>query len=440
MGCCQCNLRQVHPYGVVVSHPRFRTGPIHEAVTVPASSTPPSQGQAPQRVLARVFALTDVGRTREHNEDAFLVADLETGASLDFLNSPIDIPAGPHGALFLVADGMGGAASGELASSMASELVLAGMSNGWRAADPSVAKFAESLRDSTVNANNRIHQHARENPEHRGMGTTATIAGLFGDHLYVVQVGDSRAYLVRNGQAQMLTKDQSLMQRLVEAGELTPEEAERSERRNIILQALGPEPAVTVDLTHQQVRKGDILVLCSDGLSGQVRADEIAYVAQSERDMTGICRSLIDRANARGGPDNITVVAVKFDGEDLRGATADDVFGYKVFPLAGTLNDASRMPTPIPPVNTIKSDPTPRFGTPKPGEHVLEAARQRAIEDAANASAAHAELSGDGEPQILGLPEPEIADRRARAQPIYVMLGLVALAAILIALWSFLRP
>ena len=108
--------------------PRLRTGPIHEAVTVPASPPPtPSQGQPAQPVLARVFALTDVGRTREHNEDAFLVADLEAGQALDFVNDAVDINAGAHGALFLVADGMGGAASGELASSMASELVLSGL-------------------------------------------------------------------------------------------------------------------------------------------------------------------------------------------------------------------------------------------------------------------------------------------------------------------------
>jgi protein phosphatase len=420
--------------------PRLRTGSIHDAVTVPASPLPtPSQGH-PAPVHARVFALTDVGRTREHNEDAFLVADLESGAAIDFGADAVDIRAGAHGALFLVADGMGGAASGELASSMAAELVLSGLRNAWRAADPSVARFAEALRDATIAANHRIHTHARENPEHRGMGTTATIAGLYGDHLYVVQVGDSRAYLVREGQAQMLTKDQSLVQRLVEAGELTPEEAERSERRNIILQALGPEPNVTVDITHQQVRRGDILILCSDGLSGQVKADEIAYVAQQEPDVVGICRNLVDRANARGGPDNITVVAVRFDGEALSNTAAGDQFGYRVFPLAGTLNDASRLPTPIPPANTIKSDPTPRFGTPKPSEATLQAARQQAIERAAAAVAAPEEdLTGDGDPQILGLPEPEIQERRERAQPIYFVLGLIAVAAIVFAVLQLRR-
>ena len=110
------------------------------------------------------------------------------------------------------------------------------------------------------------------------MGTTATVAGVLGDTVYLAQVGDSRAYLVRGGIAAQITKDQSLMQKLVEAGELTQEEAEQSERRNIILQALGPEPNIKVDLTAQQLRRGDALVLCSDGLSGQVKPEEIASI------------------------------------------------------------------------------------------------------------------------------------------------------------------
>ena len=131
------------------------------------------------------------------------------------------------------------------------------------------------------------------------------------------QVGDSRAYLVRDGQAIQITKDQSLMQKLVEAGEMTAEEAEVSERRNIILQALGPEPIVKVDLTSQQVKRGDVLVLCSDGLSGQVRASEIAEVVRTEPDLVHVCKKLIDLANEAGGPDNITVIAARFEGSGL---------------------------------------------------------------------------------------------------------------------------
>jgi hypothetical protein len=156
---------------------------------------------------------------------------------------------------------------------------------------------------------------------------------VLGDTVYLAQVGDSRAYLVRAGVAQQITKDQSLMQKLVEAGELTPEEAEQSERRNIILQALGPEPNIKVDLTAQQLRRGDILVLCSDGLSGQVRAEEIATVVTEEKDLVMACKRLIDRANDVGGPDNITVIAARFDGDALIPPGATDPVGHRVFPL-----------------------------------------------------------------------------------------------------------
>jgi hypothetical protein len=123
------------------------------------------------------------------------------------------------------------------------------------------------------------------------------------------------------------------MQKLVEAGELTQEEAEQSERRNIILQALGPEPSIKVDLTSQQLRRGDVLVLCSDGLSGQVRTEDIARVVTDEKDLVAVCKRLIDMANDAGGPDNITVIAARFEGDGLIPPGATDPVGHRVFPL-----------------------------------------------------------------------------------------------------------
>ena len=163
------------------------------------------------------------------------------------------------------------------------------------------------------------------------MGTTVTAAGVFGDELYITQIGDSRGYLVRDGEAIQLTKDQSLMQRLVDAGELTEEEAEQSERRNIILQALGPDPRVRVDLTHQPLRRGDTLIICSDGLSALVSKDELARVVAEHDDLTALCSALVDLANARGGPDNITVVAARFDGDSLPEPGSADGVGYRVY-------------------------------------------------------------------------------------------------------------
>jgi protein phosphatase len=212
---------------------------------------------------------------------------------------------------------------------------------------PSEDRFATAIKRATASANSHIHTFALEHPEYRGMGTTATVAGVLGDTIYVAQVGDSRAYLVRNGVGQQITKDQSLMQKLIEAGELTEEEAEQSERRNIILQALGPEATIKVDLTHQRVRRGDVLVLCSDGLSGQVRADEITRIVTEEKDLVMACKRMIDRANEMGGPDNITVIAARFDGEGLADPAESDDVGHRIFPLATDSGQTPAVDRPI---------------------------------------------------------------------------------------------
>ena len=282
-------------------------------------------------VLVHVFAKTDVGKTRDHNEDAFVVADLTSmNASMDAsLQKHV---VGDRGSLFMVADGMGGAAAGEIASAMATETVLRELDVHWRHAEQQDAEtFARAIKAAAEAANARIHKFAVDHPEYRGMGTTGTIAGLLDDTLYLAQVGDSRAYLVRGGIAQQLTKDQSLMQKLVEAGELTQEEADMSERRNIILQALGPEVMVKVDLTHQKVRRGDVLVLCSDGLSGQIKTEDFANIVRETPVLEEVCSALIDLANAAGGPDNITVIAARFEGPGLSMASAADDVGHRVY-------------------------------------------------------------------------------------------------------------
>jgi protein phosphatase len=175
-----------------------------------------------------------------------------------------------------------------------------------------------------------------DHPELRGMGSTGTIAGFLGETLYVAQVGDSRAYLVRRGGIQQVTKDQSLVQRLVDAGDMTEAEAEVSERRNIILYALGPEPNTRIDLTWQTIRRGDTLVLCTDGLSGQVSNDMIALIVANEPDLAVACQQLIDLANDAGGPDNISVVLARFDGGGLAEPGSRDEVLHRVYPLPDT--------------------------------------------------------------------------------------------------------
>ncbi len=357
---------------------------------VPSSSPPSPQPEPGGDIVVQVFGRTDVGRTRDHNEDAFIVADLTS----DVATVPTEVRrtlAGKKGSVFMVADGMGGAAAGEIASAMAVEAILGDLRANWVVGDTSDAEgFVRAIKQATKSANTQIHGYATAHPEYRGMGTTATIAGLLGDTLYLAQVGDSRAYLVRNGVARQITKDQSLMQKLIEAGELTEEEAKLSERRNIILQALGPEPYIKVDLTHQTVRRGDTLVLCSDGLSGQVTKEEIAMVVTDEPDVATACKLLIERANFAGGPDNITVILARFEGPGLRPPSDEDEVGHQEFPLAsdGTPTDAvtvevlppavlrrpgarpvhlgeSTVPLPLPPTPTPPTPTTPpRAETP----------------------------------------------------------------------------
>ncbi len=267
--------------------------------------------------------------------------------------------------LYLVADGMGGAAAGELASEMAATEIHRYMVDTWRP-DPEVseARFARHLRDAVELANVRLHEYALEHLEVRGMGTTATVAGVWQDRLYLAQIGDSRGYLVRDGEARQLTRDQSLTQRLVEVGELTEEEAEASERRNIILQALGPDERVKVDVSWQPLQRGDVLIICSDGLSTVVRREEIAAAVSGSQDLGKLTDHLVQTANERGGPDNITVVAVRFDGEGLP-VRASEPPGYHEFlitderpALLPTAAFPAAMMPPAPPTPLRSGSPT----------------------------------------------------------------------------------
>ncbi|MDP3772842.1 MAG: Stp1/IreP family PP2C-type Ser/Thr phosphatase [Gemmatimonadales bacterium] len=296
-------------------------------------------------VKVEVFGRTDVGQARDHNEDSFLVADLSRrNASLQ--PEVREHEVGPRGSLFIVADGMGGAAAGEIASDMAIDTVYNHMVAEWGSDQENTEqRFAYRLKEAVELANQNIHEFAKTHIEHRGMGTTTTAAGVYQGALYLTQIGDSRGYLIRHGKITQITKDQSLMQRLVDAGELTEEEAAVSERRNIILQALGPDPHVKVDLTRQDLRKGDLLVMCSDGLSGLVKNDDILRIVTQNTELVAICKELIDLANTRGGPDNITCIVARFGGEALPDTDGNEPVGHQVYPLLDT--ESTTEPVPI---------------------------------------------------------------------------------------------
>jgi PPM family protein phosphatase len=236
-----------------------------------------------------VGAASDVGRVRDHNEDAFLVDD-QLG-------------------LFAVADGMGGHQAGEVASATALEALRAAVTSG------------EGIRDAVTSANDAVYEKSTTDDRLRGMGTTLTAGTLAaGDTLLLGHVGDSRAYALRDHQLERLTTDHSLVEELIQAGELTEAQAEHDPRRSMITRALGIEPSVDVDLYPIQVHDGDRLLLCSDGLTGMVGEDEIEEVLTQEHDPTQAARRLVDEANAAGGIDNITVLIV--DLVDAEGQTA----------------------------------------------------------------------------------------------------------------------
>jgi PPM family protein phosphatase len=286
----------------------------------PSRSPPPSPGE----IRVKLFARTDVGQIREHNEDNFLVADL-TRKTRGLLEANRAGVVGKHGSLFAVCDGMGGAAAGEIASQLAVDILYERMADGLEDA-PSLSRdeLARRLVHSIEAAGLRIFHEAKVDRTRRGMGTTVTAAALVDDYLFFAQVGDSRAYVLRNDQLVQLTRDQSLVNQLIEAGQLTEEEAETFEHNNIILQALGTADTVQVDLTFCELRRGDTLLLCSDGLSGMVRFEDIREVLLSTPEPIDACKVLTERANQAGGHDNITVVVAHFDGEGLKGDPADN--------------------------------------------------------------------------------------------------------------------
>jgi protein phosphatase len=262
-------------------------------------------------LIAEIFGVTNVGLIRHDNQDAFLIANLETG-DIATMSAPSLVSVHTAPFILVVADGVGGAASGALASSIATETILSELHRWWHKVPKRTPESVEAaLKRGIDGANRAIFQKASESPEHHGMGTTTTLAMVVDSEAYIAQVGDSRAYLVRKGVARQLTKDQSFVQRLIDAGRMTAKEAAQSEHRNIILQALGPEEKVVTDFYRVKLENDDYLVLCSDGLSNQVSNEEIGRIARGIGRPTEICEALVEEAMHTGAPDNVTVVTAR---------------------------------------------------------------------------------------------------------------------------------
>jgi len=230
--------------------------------------------------LGRAAAITDPGRRRRQNEDAYV-------------REP---------PLFAVADGMGGAQAGEIASRLAAAAVR-------QSGDGGAAEGQERVVSLIREANRRVYERANEDEAVSGMGTTMTVALVDDGAVWIGHVGDSRAYLIRDGALEQLTEDHSLVAELVRSGKLSPEEAEIHPQRSVITRALGTEPDVDVDAFPVRTQPGDLFMLCSDGLTSMVADDSILEIVERTReDLDRSARALVDEANRGGGEDNITVV------------------------------------------------------------------------------------------------------------------------------------
>lgn len=286
-------------------------------------------------MIVELRAKSDVGRVRRGNEDNFLVLDLSTSTTWTGSGgeeAPVElhrVDPGNAGLVLVVSDGMGGALAGDVASRMAVDSVRAILvgdgSENSNGCDPELS-LVDCLRAATLYANLEIHNRSLQDSRCSGMGATFTGAAIKGDTLDLVQVGDSRAYVMRGDQIRLATKDQSLVQQLVDVGQISEEEAETHMFRNVILQALGAQTDLTPATARIKIRQGDMLLLCSDGLSGKLRADEIQQIiAKTDGDLSAACDSLVQEANERGGEDNITVILARFSGDDLQKATSEKI-------------------------------------------------------------------------------------------------------------------
>jgi PPM family protein phosphatase len=257
------------------------------------------------------IARTDVGRVRRSNEDSLFVADLTQGIGIEN-DGIMEFSSGPNGSLFAVADGMGGAVAGELASRVCLQALYGGVISFIRNVRKPTAEAIEVLIGAVEHANQCVFELSRSRDEYNGMGTTLTAAIEVHGDLVIGHIGDSRAYLIREDGIRQLTRDQSLVAQMVASGQLTVDQACRCSERHILLQALGVRNTVELLIREARVHPGDILLLCSDGLHTQIRADEVCEIVLDSHCVQKACLELINLANERGGPDNITCVLVEF--------------------------------------------------------------------------------------------------------------------------------
>lgn len=288
-------------------------------------------------LTVEIHATSHVGRVRKGNEDNYLLLHITNSRSWtsdqdegEFIIESQRFDVDDNGVVLAVSDGMGGAMAGEVASKMAVESVCEKLLDGDIEATLTPEAYdydlISKLYNATLFANHLVHQQGRSDPQFQGMGATFTGMGISSRGIDLIQVGDSRAYLVRNGKIYQITKDQSLVQQLIDAQQISPEEAETHTLKNVILQALGAQNEIYPVSARLVPCKGDVLMLCSDGLSNKVSAASIQKIIVENYDsLEQACAELVTEANANGGEDNITVVLTKLLSDDLSDPAGEEV-------------------------------------------------------------------------------------------------------------------
>lgn len=285
-----------------------------------------------------IHATSHVGRVRRGNEDNYLLLNISNSRAWtseqengEFVIESQKFDVDANGIVLAVSDGMGGALAGEVASKMAVESVSEKLLNE---EDEDATLTPESyhynliskLYNATVYANYLVHQQGRSDPQFQGMGATFTGVGVTPEGVDIIQVGDSRGYLVRNGKIYQITKDQSLVQQLIDAQQISAEEAETHTLKNVILQALGAQNEIYPVSARLTPNQDDILLLCSDGLSNKVSAASIQkHIVDNIDKLEEACAELVKEANENGGEDNITVVIARLSGNGLKPPESDEV-------------------------------------------------------------------------------------------------------------------
>ncbi|WP_218080509.1 PP2C family protein-serine/threonine phosphatase [Anthocerotibacter panamensis] len=251
------------------------------------------------------YAHTDVGQVRTQNQDQCLIADLTAKHQS---REKLDHNIGSSGSLFVVADGVGGARKGDIASRLAVDALYEALIQ--REAAPTPDAFAQNLEEAVQQAHQTVCTYAatHEIPQ---MGTTLTAGGIWENYLFTAQVGDSRAYILRDGDLVQITRDQSLVYTLLQEGYITPAEARTHPKKNIILQSIGQPGVLEVVITQHQLQDGDTVLLCSDGLHGMVEHSHIEEILLHTSSAAQSVAHLIERSNAEGGKDNIAVLVVR---------------------------------------------------------------------------------------------------------------------------------